>query len=86
MRDCLKFRKICEGFMHCFVDFIAWLLLFYLINVHRVTICNFGSVWQYGVGLGRGRDLCHTFYNVYDSRTETFKSYGKLQVCHGRKI
>ena len=32
--DCLKFRKICEEFMHCFVDFIAWLLLFYLINVH----------------------------------------------------
>ena len=34
VRDCLKFRKICGGFMHCFVDFIAWLLLFYLINVH----------------------------------------------------
>ena len=39
MRDCLKFRKICEGFMHCFVYFIAWLLLFYLINVH--------IEWQY---------------------------------------
>ena len=33
-RDCLKFRKIFEVFMYCFVDYIAWLLLFYLINVH----------------------------------------------------
>ena len=89
VRDCLKFRKICEGFMHCFVDFIALLLLFYLINVHiewqYVILVLCGSM-DYGVGLWRGRGLCHTFYNVYDSRTETFKSYGKLHVCHGRKI